>query len=66
MRFDGIVINNTVAKLIKGQDYREEIINAINLDFLDFALDFFKKIFEAKINQTSIGFIILIRLKSIE
>ncbi|TLD81256.1 CfrBI family restriction endonuclease [Helicobacter sp. MIT 11-5569] len=55
MRFDDIVINKTIEKLLKGQDYREEVINAINLEFLDFALDFFKQILEAKINDTNIN-----------
>ncbi|MDE7317402.1 MAG: CfrBI family restriction endonuclease [Helicobacter sp.] len=55
MRFDNIVINKTIEKLLKGEDYREEVINAINLEFLDFALDFFKQILEAKLNDRSIN-----------
>lgn len=46
MRFDKIVIKQTVKKLIGGKDYREEVINAINVEFLDFALEFFKKILQ--------------------
>lgn len=42
-------------KLIKGEDYREEIVNAINVAFLDFAVSFFKKIVEAKMNTTEIN-----------
>lgn len=48
MRFDSVIIQSVVAKLLQGDDYREEVINAINLEFLDFALDFFKAILEAK------------------
>ena len=55
MRFDKIVIKQTVSKLISGKDYREEVINAINVEFLDFALEFFKKILQAKMNDTNIN-----------
>lgn len=55
MRFDKIVIKQTVDKLISGKDYREEVINAINVEFLDFALEFFKKILQAKMNDTNIN-----------
>ena len=55
MRFDKIVIKQTVSKLINGKDYREEVINAINVEFLDFALEFFKKILQAKMNDTNIN-----------
>lgn len=55
MRFDKIVIEKTIEKLLKGQDYREEIINAINLEFLDFSLDFFKKILNAKMNDKELN-----------
>ncbi|STQ86323.1 cfrBI restriction endonuclease family protein [Helicobacter muridarum] len=55
MRFDSIIINKTIEKLLKGEDYREEVINVINLEFLDFALDFFRQILEAKLNDESIN-----------
>ena len=55
MRFNEIVIKQTVDKLISGKDYREEVINAINIEFLDFALEFFKKILNAKMNDTNIN-----------
>ena len=55
MRFDNIVISKTIEKLLNGEDYREEVINAINLEFLDFALGFFKQILEAKLNNRSIN-----------
>ena len=44
MKFNQIVIANTVEKLLAGEDYRQEIINAINVEFLDFALEFFRQI----------------------
>ena len=49
------VISKTVEKLIKGDDYREEVINAINISFLDFAVDFFKKIVKAKMDTETIN-----------
>ena len=55
MRFNEIVIKQTVDKLISGKDYREEVINAINVEFLDFTLEFFKKILNAKMNDTNIN-----------
>ena len=55
MRFNEIVIQQTIDKLISGKDYREEVINAINIEFLDFALEFFKKILNAKMNDTNIN-----------
>ena len=41
MTFDDLVVNNTVEKLIRGEDYRQEVVNFINSSFLDFALVFF-------------------------
>ena len=52
--FENVVINKTVENLIKGEDYREEIVNEINVTFLDFAIDFFKKIVKAKIDVEAI------------
>ena len=54
MKFDELVLQKTCEKLLSGKDYREEVINAINVAFLDFTLDFFKKILNAKINDTDI------------
>ena len=51
MTFEDDVIKNTVNKLMKGEDYRDEVINAINAKFFDFTLSFFKKIVEAKMND---------------
>lgn len=53
--FEEKVINATVEKLICGADYRQEIFNAINTKFLDFTLDFFRKIVDAKLNNNAIN-----------
>lgn len=54
MTFADDIVSSTVEKLIKGQDYREEVVQSINALFLDFAIDFFKKIVMAKINAKDI------------
>ena len=52
--FEEKFIDNTVEKLINGQDYRREVVNDINVKFLDFTLEFFKKIVDAKLNLNTI------------
>lgn len=37
-----------------GQDYRIEIVNLINVEFMEFTLDFFKKVVNAKLMQEDI------------
>ena len=48
------VAKNIIKKLLKWEDYRIEIVTMINAEFLQFAIDFFKKIVEAKFNNQSI------------
>ena len=48
------VIKNIVYRVIKSQDYRIEIVNLINAEFLQFAIDFFKKVVIAKLNSKDI------------
>ena len=48
------VIKEIVMRVIKSQDYRIEIVNLINAEFLQFAIDFFKKIVTAKLNAQTI------------
>lgn len=48
------VIKNIVSRVIKSQDYRIEVVNLINAEFLQFAVDFFKKVVEAKLNSKDI------------
>lgn len=54
MTFENAVIVSTVNRLIKGEDYRDEVIKSINAVFLDFTINFFKKIVEAKMNDEGI------------
>lgn len=48
------VTKNIIAKLLKGEDYRIEIVTLINAEFLQYAIDFFKKVIEAKLRSESI------------
>lgn len=54
MTFQNEVIVKTVERLLKGEDYREEIVNSINAVFFDFTIEFFKNIVEAKMNDKGI------------
>lgn len=48
------VAKNIIRKLLKGEDYRIEVVTLINAEFLQFAMDFFKKIVEAKLQSKDI------------
>ena len=52
--FENKIIAATIAKLLNGEDYRQEVVNDINVKFLDFTLEFFRKIVDAKINEKKI------------
>lgn len=53
--FEEKIIDATVEKLLSGEDYRQEVVNDINVKFLDFTLEFFKKIVDAKLNDEKIN-----------
>lgn len=48
------VIKNIVVRVIKSKDYRIEIVNLINAEFLQFTVDFFKQVVSAKLNSEDI------------
>ncbi|MCZ7609300.1 MAG: CfrBI family restriction endonuclease [Ignavibacterium sp.] len=48
------LIKNIIRKLIKGKDYRIEIVTLINAEFLQYAIDFFKKVVDAKLKNENI------------
>lgn len=48
------VIKNIVLRVIKSQDYRVEVVNLINAEFLQFAVDFFKQVVSAKLNSETV------------
>lgn len=48
------VVKSIVSRVIKSQDYRIEIVNLINAEFLQFAVNFFKKVVDAKLHSEDI------------
>lgn len=48
------VAKKIIIKLLKGDDYRIEVVTIINAGFLQFAIEFFKKIIDAKLNNKNI------------
>jgi len=48
------VAKNIIKKLLKGEDYRIEVITLINAEFLQYAVDFFKKVVNAKLKSKDI------------
>ena len=48
------VTQKIIKKLLKGEDYRIEIVTLIDAEFLQFAIDFFKKIVDAKLKSQNI------------
>lgn len=47
-------IKAIVSHTIKGEDYRGEVVSALNATFLDFTIDFFKQIVAAKLNSEDV------------
>jgi hypothetical protein len=45
------IVKNIIMRVIKSEDYRIEIVNLINAEFLQFAIEFFKKIAFAKMED---------------
>ncbi len=48
------VTRRIIEKLIKGQDYRIEIVTLIDAEFLQYVIDFFKKVVEAKLKNQNV------------
>jgi hypothetical protein len=49
------VTEKIIRKLLKGEDYRVEVVTLINGNFLEFAIKFFKSIVDAKLKNKNIG-----------
>lgn len=52
---DRPVIESIIRKLLRGEDYRVEIVTLIDADFFTFAISFFKKVVAAKIQNQEIS-----------
>ncbi|MCS7092289.1 MAG: CfrBI family restriction endonuclease [Patescibacteria group bacterium] len=48
------VVKNIIKRLLRGEDYRIEVVTLINAEFLQFAVDFFKRIVDAKLKSQHI------------
>jgi len=48
------IVKNIIYRVINNQNYRIEVIYRINAVFLDFAIDFFKRVAEAKLRNQNI------------
>ncbi|MGP1438031.1 MAG: CfrBI family restriction endonuclease [Treponema sp.] len=55
MKIKNQVIKNIIINVIKSLDYRMEVVSLINAEFLQFTIDFFKKVIEAKLNSKVIN-----------
>ena len=55
MTFEEETVSRTVRKLLNGEDYREEVVNAINSLFFDFSIKFFRQILDAKLNDDDLN-----------
>lgn len=54
MTITGVVIKNIIRKLLAGTDYRTEVLALINAEFLQYAVDFFKRVACAKLDNKSV------------
>lgn len=48
------VVKSIIKRLLKGEDYRIEIVALINAEFLQFSIDFFKSVVDAKLKSKDI------------
>ena len=55
MTFEEGIIERTISRLLSGEDYRDEVVNAINSLFFDFSIRFFREILDAKLSGQSIN-----------
>ena len=55
MTFGEKSIAATISKLLSGEDYRDEVVNAINALFFDFSIKFFREIVDAKFSGQDIN-----------
>ncbi len=54
MTVTGIVIKNIIRKLLAGQDYRSEIVTLLDAEFLQYVIDFFKRVACAKLDNKDV------------
>ena len=55
MRITEQVVKNIIKKLLKGEDHRIDIVTLIDANFLQFIINFFKRVVDAKLKNKNIG-----------
>lgn len=51
MTITGVVIKNIIRKLLAGEDYRVEVVALIDAEFLEYVIDFFRRVVDAKLKN---------------
>ena len=51
MTITNYIAKNIIKNLLKGKDYRIEVVNLINAEFLQFSIRFFKKVIDSKLKN---------------
>ena len=54
MTITGAVIKNIIRKLLAGEDYRAEIVALIDAEFLQYVIDFFGRVVDAKLQNHAV------------
>jgi hypothetical protein len=54
MRLNRATVQSIVTRVLKSEDYRADILALINAEFLDYAIDFFGRVAQAKLRNASI------------
>jgi hypothetical protein len=54
MTLGKIAIKKIILKLLRGEDYRVEVVTLIDAEFLQGAIDFFKRVVDAKLKNKSV------------
>ena len=50
----GIIAKRIIHKVLSGEDYRVEVVTLIDAEFLQYAVDFFKRVAAAKLENREI------------
>ena len=54
MTITDAVIKNIIRKLLMGEDYRIEVVTLIDVEFLQYAIGFFRRVVDAKLHHEDI------------
>ncbi len=54
MTITGIVVKNIIRKLLAGEDYRIEVVALLDAQFLQYVIDFFGRVVDAKLKNQSV------------